>query len=296
MKDKLVLFLASERGFEVLKSIHKKYPSIIEAVYTAEDANVEKDFASEIRYYCAQNKVKCELYNKDEAVVEKDSYIMAISWKNLINHPPEKLIILHDSLLPKYRGFSPLCNMLIKAERKIGVTAIFGEKEYDKGDIISQSSCNINYPIKIHAAIQKNIQNYIKCALEISELIFKCSKITASPQDDSIASYSVWRNDDDYKIDWQQPSSSIKRFIDAVGWPYRGARTSTSKGIDIIIDDAVEVPGKECELRHVGKVIYKDDDCPVVICGEGLLKIKKARFVSTDKSFLPLNALRTKFY
>ena len=118
-------------------------------------------------------------------------------------------------------------------------------------------------------------------------MIFKCSKTTASPQDDSIASYSVWRNDDDYKIDWQQPSSSIKRFIDAVGWPYRGARTSTSKGIDIIIDDAVEVQGKECELRHVGKVIYKDDDCPVVICGEGLLKIKKHALLVPIKASSP---------
>ena len=59
MKDKLVLLLASERGFEVLRSIHKKYPSIIESVYTAEDVNVQKDFADEIRYYCAQNKVQC---------------------------------------------------------------------------------------------------------------------------------------------------------------------------------------------------------------------------------------------
>ena len=37
----------------------------------------------------------------------------------------ENLIVFHDSLLPKYRGFAPLVSQLINGEEYLGVTAIF---------------------------------------------------------------------------------------------------------------------------------------------------------------------------
>ena len=37
------------------------------------------------------------------------------------------------------------------------------------------------------------------------------------------------RDQDDYRIDWRQSAGQIKRFVDAVGHPYRGL-TSASHG------------------------------------------------------------------
>ena len=72
---------------------------------------------------------------------------MAVSWRWMIKHPKNKLIVFHDSILPKYRGFAPLVNMLINGEKEIGVSAIFGADEYDS-EIISEKT-TISYPIKI---------------------------------------------------------------------------------------------------------------------------------------------------
>ena len=48
---------------------------------------------------------------------------------------------------------------------------------------------------------------------------------------------------------------------------------------------------------HIGKVIFVEQGCPIVICGSGLLKITDASFVETNLSsqFLPLKKFRTRF-
>ena len=80
-------------------------------------------------------------------------YQLAIGWRWLISGT-ENLIVLHDSLLPKYRGFAPLVNSLINGEQEIGVTAIWAGPEFDAGEIIFQEKAGICYPIKIQEAIE----------------------------------------------------------------------------------------------------------------------------------------------
>ena len=67
----------------------------------------------------------------------------------------EKLIVLHDSLLPRYRGFNPLVSQLIDKEERLGVTAFFASDRYDCGDIINQPSIKVSYPLKINEAIER---------------------------------------------------------------------------------------------------------------------------------------------
>ena len=67
----------------------------------------------------------------------------AIGWKWIIDNTSQ-LIVLHDSLLPKYRGFSPLVNSLINGDTLTGVTALFASSEYDKGEIIEQAQIGLD--------------------------------------------------------------------------------------------------------------------------------------------------------
>ncbi|RKY60539.1 MAG: methionyl-tRNA formyltransferase, partial [Candidatus Latescibacterota bacterium] len=52
--------------------------------------------------------------------------------------PPEGVVNLHPSLLPKYRGPAPIQWAIINGERETGVTTFFIEPEIDAGDIILQ--------------------------------------------------------------------------------------------------------------------------------------------------------------
>ena len=203
----IVLNLMTEKGYELLTSISNFY-SVIEFVVIGKDTDLKDDFSENIKNICLDNDIDF-YYRENQPKIDKTKYIIAVSWRWLIDHPMQKLIIMHGSTLPKYRGFSPLVNMLINKEREIGVTAIFGSKEYDKGEIITQKSTVISYPIKIKEAIQINQKNFNSIALELIEKITTDKNISSFPQKESDCSYSIWRNKDDYYIDWNKSSKEI---------------------------------------------------------------------------------------
>ncbi len=292
---KVVFYVMTEKGFEVLRKAIEENPSIIDFVVIGTDSNVKNDFSEAIIELARKSNVDFFIRG-EEPVVDKDKYVIAISWRWMINHPISKLVVFHDSILPKYRGFAPLVNMLINGERQIGVSAIFGATEYDKGDLIAQKISNIEYPITISEAIDLNNGNFIELVEKIVHKISNDEHLIGVPQKEGDASYSIWRDDDDYEIDWSKSSVEIKRLIDAVGYPYLGARTSTTKGEKIRVLKAEVVEDVQCELRHFGKVIFVNDGLPTVICGNGLLRITEAYYFDDDgKSYLPMKSFRIKF-
>ena len=60
--------------------------------------------------------------SKDPAKVSE--LALAIGWKKLINSSYQQVVVLHDSLLPKYRGWNPLLTALINGDSRIGSTAL----------------------------------------------------------------------------------------------------------------------------------------------------------------------------
>ncbi|ENM5933266.1 methionyl-tRNA formyltransferase [Vibrio mimicus] len=295
-KDKsIVLNLMTEKGFEVLKTI-SHFKNLIAFVIIGKDASVNDDYSEKIRTLCIDNNIDF-YYRENQPKIDKNIYVIAVSWRWMIKHPKNKLIVFHDSILPKYRGFAPLVNMLINGEKEIGVSAIFGADEYDRGEIIAQKRTAIVYPIKIQEAIQINNENFKSLILEVVAKISTDNDIPSIPQKESDSSYSIWRDYDDYFVDWSKSSNEIKRLIDAVGFPYLGARSKLSDGSEILIKDAEIISDVDCELRHIGKVIFVEQGCPIVICGSGLLKITDASFVETNSAsqFLPLKKFRIRF-
>lgn len=294
---RVILFLMTEKGLEVLREAVSTNKDLIEAVVIGTDKNVVNDFSEEIREFAQSQGVPFFERNQFKYAHEQ-CYALAVSWRWMIEHPEDKLVVFHDSLLPKYRGFAPLVNMLINGENRIGVTALFGSSQYDRGDILLQQSTPIKYPLKINNAINLINHNYRELVRKIFKILEGEGKLVAEAQDESQATYSIWRDSLDYYIDWQQSASQIKRFIDAVGYPYDGAKSKTNLGFDVKITEVEIVPDINCEIRHVGKVVFVEDGMPVIICGEGLLRIKEAyeKVDNGDKSLLPLKSFRVRFY
>jgi methionyl-tRNA formyltransferase len=291
---KITLFIMTEKGFYFLKEVSNRYKSLIYMVVVGRDSSIEKDYAAEIIDLCGKEGLDyIERINFKDI---KSEYVMTVSWRWLIDHPADKIIVFHDSLLPNYRGFSPLVNSLIQGETEIGVTALFGADKFDSGDIIVQFCSKINYPIKISEAIKINNTNYLKCALFVFDKLLASQKITGTPQNEMNASYSLWRDEMDYKIDWKKSAASIVRFIDAVGFPYKGA-FAVIDGKIIRIFHAQEVPDVKIIDRQFGKVLFVSDGMPVIICGTGLLKIMDAHFddKKNKNPFLPLSKFRLRF-
>ena len=286
---KITLFIMTYKGLKCLQRIVNVFGAdIIDKVITSEDSNVQNDYFDEIVELCTANHIRC-FENRDE-VIDTD-YAIAVSWKWIIK-TDKTLIVLHDSLLPKYKGFAPLVTALINKEDEIGVTAIIANEDYDCGDIIDQTRVKVTYPVKIREAIdvvsiiyQNLIQNVISNILK--------NAIVRKPQTED-GTYSIWLDDDDYIIDWSQSAEDICHFINCVGYPYRGAST-TMNGKKVRILDSEISGDKRIENRqkHLGKVIFLKEGLPTVVCGLYLLKIKQ--LVNEKEESILLKKLKVRF-
>lgn len=288
---RISFFIMGKKGYRVLSSFLNLFDSReIDYVVVARDENIRDDFYEKIIDLCKKKSI----YHLDKAdpIPDNHGYKFAIGWRWIINNG-EKLIVLHDSILPKYRGFAPLVNMLIKKEREIGVTAIFASDEYDQGNIIDQKRIKINYPIRINEAIESVIPLYENLVNSISKNILNDEIIISFPQKEENATYSLWRDEKDYFIDWDNDSEKIRRTVDALSYPYDGAKTFLNDEI-ITIDKVEELPDKNIENRIVGKVIFLIQGKPVVVCKKGLLKIEEAKTIN-GKSIFPFKKFRSRF-
>lgn len=121
-------------------------------------------------------------------------------------------------------------------------------------------------------AIGKISHLYADLCIKVLKDIQSNKSLIAKKQNHAEATYSLWRDRQDYHINWQWDSARIVRFIDAVGFPYDGAKTMFENKIlkvlkaEVIKD--VVVANRDC-----GKVIFMENKCCIVVCGIGLVKL-----------------------
>lgn len=276
MHNNVGFYLVGKKGYKVLSEfIRERGAAVTSFVVASRDAGVICDYYDEIKNLCEFNSVPFfDRVELDSMLLPEVKVRFCIGWRWLISDT-NRLVVFHDSPLPRYRGFAPLVNMLINGEKVLSVTGLFAEAEYDKGRILGAIDVPITYPIKIAEAIERIIPAYQELVSVVYDLVISGSQGTA--QEETVATYSLWRDSQDYVIDWKKSSQEISRFCDSVGDPYLGARAYVD-GKEIVIQEVEPVDDVVVESRsdHVGKIIFMNDGLPTVVCGSGLLRIRKA--------------------
>jgi len=290
--QEVTLFAMTQKGHAVVETLATKFPSLVSAVVSARDPGIAKDYYSEIQDLCRRSNIP--FHDRTEFFSIRTKYAIAVSWRWIIECGSSALVVFHDSLLPRYRGFNPLVTALINGDETVGVTALFATHQYDRGDIVAQSSSSLVYPITIKRAIETTLENYEALALLLGKNIAEGRELKGTPQADAEATYSLWRDEEDYFVDWNASASRIRRFVDAVGYPYkRAAARLDGRIVRIVQSETMEdVP---IINRTPGKVIFIVDSKPVVVCGDGLLKITDLVDDETRASLLPLCRFRMRF-
>ncbi|CAN6134381.1 Fmt Methionyl-tRNA formyltransferase [Methylophilaceae bacterium] len=290
------IFSLGEKGFVVVKALSSLICINSITCVVGRDEAVVDDWSARLIEFCERNKIEY-VFRNEIANDDKDyDLYLAVGWRWIISDvPKEKLIIFHDSLLPKYRGFSPLVNALLNKDKETGVTALMASFDYDTGNIILQRKINLNYPTSIQNEIRRISIIYGDLAVE---LITKydngtlCKKGHRQPENE--ASYSLWLNDEDYRINWDKDAKEILHFMSCLGWPYKGA-SAILNGNEVRIVKAEYRPDVAIENRSVGKTIFVENGLPVVVCGKGLLLLQDVQD-QNGNSILPLKHFRSKFF
>jgi len=286
--------LATEKGYFTLKhALLCGLRENIGCVVSYKDKRVNDDYIQQIMLLCEEYGIA--YYNwfqvKDklsEVVINHGvTGAVTISWQYLIDLQlnallQDELIVIHDSLLPKYRGFAPTPTAILCGDKEIGISAIFAEEEVDSGNIILQKKMMIKDDDYIKDIITRQSHLYAEVFLELMNMM-QTNQLASYPQEHENATYSVWRSVDDCRIDWSKPVSKIYALVRAVSFPYPGAFTFY-EGKKIMICRA-KLTDKDLKfaIRDHGKIWSIEDGAPVIICGEGMLKITDAVFENGEK-------------
>lgn len=198
-----------------------------------------------------------------------------IGWQYRVALPNDRLIVIHDSLLPRYRGFAPTATALINGDAELGVTAIRPVEEIDAGPILGQRRWAVEYPVKARDAIERQAASTAELIAALARQI-ESGTLEAVEQNAADATYSLWRDSQDYAIDWSRSADEICRTVDALGYPFAGARTRVDDEA-VIVDAVRQVDDLHFERRDIGKIWELDAEGPVVVCGTGCIKITAAR-------------------
>ncbi len=139
--------------------------------------------------------------------------------KNVLFAPKYKSINIHPSLLPKYRGPSPIQSTLVNGETETGVSIMLMDEKMDHGPILSQERIPLTESDDFNSLSEK-LKLVAKKLLPETIDKFVKNELTATPQDDSLATFCKLFTREDGKIDWKKSSKDIYNlYRGLILWP-----------------------------------------------------------------------------
>lgn len=142
----------------------------------------------------------------------------------VVNEPPLGCLNIHPSLLPKYRGASPVATAILEGDSHTGVTLMKLDSGMDTGPILAQRKTEIGSEETTDTLTTRLLS--IGSELLIESLIpWARGEMTATDQDEKLATHTTKMSKKDGYINWKQPADRIDRHIRANhSWP--GAYTN----------------------------------------------------------------------
>ena len=196
---------------------------------------------------------------------------------DLLNLPNCRVINLHGSLLPAYRGAAPINWAIINGEEKAGVTVIELNDAWDAGAMFGQSALTI-LPRETAGELHDRL------ALLGPDLVIDIlQRITAGTdqpldQNSSLASKAPKLRKADGRINWNEPAETIVNRILGL-WPWPGAfsqltQADRKKPQRVVVARAeLAEPGETTATAEPGQF---DNDL-YVTCGQGRIHILELR-------------------
>lgn len=223
--------------------------------------------------------LKDENFKKE--IPEADIYIVAaygkLIPKTILELPKYGSLNIHPSLLPRWRGPSPIQYAILSGDIEAGVTIIKMDELMDHGPVIAASSIKLpasgkpTYP-KLHDQL-----SWLGADMLIKTLPkWLRGEITPIPQNDAKATYSKILKKDDGRVNWTRPSEEIEKMVRALNpWPGAWTLWPSDKKIYRIRIEEAEAIEDEPSRGSYGYVWPSEKYSLLVKTGSGSLLVKK---------------------
>jgi len=182
---------------------------------------------------------------------------------SIIYLPRYRSVNVHFSLLPKYRGASPVQWALLNGEEKTGITIFELNEKMDEGDILSQEEVEI-LPEENAAELEARLAQ--KGAELLVETIARIDSTEHRQQDHSQATYAPKLKKEDGRIDWGKNALQIERQVRAfTPWPSAYAFLDEKR---IIILKGKRIEDKTSPSSSPGEILELKKEGIEVCCGQ----------------------------
>lgn len=283
MKDKRVVFMGTpDFSVPVLEKLIENTNVVL--VVTKKDAYVgRKKVLTESPVAICAHEHNIEVY-KPNKLKEDYEYILnkkpdiiitcaygSIVPKVVLDYPSYGCINVHASLLPKYRGASPIVASILNGEKETGITIMYMDEGIDTGNIIMSRSIEIED--NDNSLSLSNKLSLLGANLLIDTLpkIFEGENFDI-PQDNEEATYVGMLKREDEHIDFNNSVENIKNQVRAF---------SPEPYAFINIDDTEykisEVEIKKCDVSKIGVIVEVNKDSFGITAKDGIVYIKRIK-------------------
>jgi methionyl-tRNA formyltransferase len=249
------------------------------AVYTQPDKPVGRKKVMtppEVKVLAEENNIKVyqptRLRDADtvkELLEIECDYIVVAAYGQIL--PLEVLerapcINLHASILPQYRGASPIQQTLLNGDKKTGVTAMLMDVGLDTGDILKISEIDVNETKMVVSLFDELTE--VASALTI-DVLENFKSFTPIKQDDSKMTHCSKISKADGEVEFKDALTLYNKYRAFTPWP----GIYLNSGLKLKEIALVEKTSK----NNAGEILHVDKESIIVGCEKGSIKIFKVQ-------------------
>ena len=283
-----IIFVGTPRFSEIIlqKLIEADYRPVLVITETDKPAGRDNKIqAPEVKLLAKKENIpvlqpeKIKDCEKQLKLLEPDLIILAsygqIIPKNILDIPRLGAINVHPSLLPKYRGASPVQAAILNGDKETGATIYQMDEKMDHGPILIKDT----FPLRGDETtdrLKEELADFgAGLLLEILPIIEK-EEANALPQSEEQATYAKILKKEDGHIDWKKPAVEIERQIRAFHpWPasftfWKKDGTNMLR-LKVVRAEAKDLPNDQ--NYPFGKAVASPENELLVLSGAGFLKI-----------------------
>lgn len=248
MKPKIVFFGSDSFVIPVLQALYENFE--VQAVVTSPNSPIEQIAKTFNIPVLTPDKLTQEFLNDHISLLTSDLFVVASYGKiipqSFLDIPKFGGLNIHPSLLPKYRGPSPLQNTILNGDKESGVTIIKMDSEMDHGQILLASNFSLSgqetFEILGNKLFQLGAETLISIIPDFIE-----GKIALKEQNHADATFTkmVKKEDGYFEIDNPPLPEILERMIRAYH-PWPGVWTKwNGKIVKLLPENMIQMEGKK---------------------------------------------------
>ncbi len=277
--EKKVLFMGTPSyATEIFKKLLSSNYEVI-GLFTQPDKPVGRKqilTPPDIKQFCIDNSINIPIFQPEKLrdnlaaylVIKelKPDFIIVAAYGQILPKEILKLapcINLHASLLPKYRGASPIQESLLNDDNFTGVTSMFMEEGLDSGDILALQYLKITPTMEVSEAFSK--LSLIAAELTITTLD-NFDRLNPIKQNESEVSFCKKIKKENGLVDFSDAKNLFLKYKAYSFWPGIFLESELKlKDVELL---------EETSQNEAGKILDICKDYVIVGCKKGSLKIK----------------------